>query len=218
MDNMENPLYLFDREKNKKIVGIDEAGRGPLAGPVVACAAILKNYDNSLETINDSKKLTEKKREQLFDVIMQNFHVGVGLSTPNEIDEINILNATFLAMRRAVAQLKENFSQIDLENDYLVLVDGNFNIKEYAGKQQFVIKGDGRSLSIAAASIIAKVTRDRMMIEEDKTYPIYGFKKHKGYGTKAHVKALKENGPSPIHRESFLKNILGGTNLTLDFS
>lgn len=218
MENIENPLLLFDKEKGSKIVGIDEAGRGPLAGPVVACAAILKNYHESLVTINDSKKLTEKKREKLFDVIKEHFHIGIGISTPNEIDDINILNATFLAMRRAIDNLKENFENIDLENDYLTLVDGNFNIKKYNGKQEPIIKGDGHSLSIAAASIIAKVTRDRIMSVEDKNYPIYGFEKHKGYGTKAHIKALKENGPSPIHRESFLKNILGDSNLTLDFS
>lgn len=218
MENIENSLLLFDKEKGSKIVGIDEAGRGPLAGPVVACAAILKNYHESLVTINDSKKLTEKKREKLFDVIKEHFHIGIGISTPNEIDDINILNATFLAMRRAIDNLKENFENIDLENDYLTLVDGNFNIKKYNGKQEPIIKGDGHSLSIAAASIIAKVTRDRIMSVEDKNYPIYGFEKHKGYGTKAHIKALKENGPSPIHRESFLKNILGDSNLTLDFS
>ncbi|MGF6905573.1 ribonuclease HII [Fusobacterium sp. PH5-44] len=218
MEIIENPLLLFDKEKGNNIVGVDEAGRGPLAGPVVACAAILKNYNKSLITINDSKKLTEKKRENLFDIIKDHFYTGVGIADPNEIDEINILNATFLAMIRAIEDLKKNFDNIDLENDYLTLVDGNFNIKNYNGKQEPIIKGDGHSLSIAAASIIAKVTRDRIMLIEDKKYPIYGFEKHKGYGTKAHIKALKENGPSPIHRESFLKNILGDSNLTLDFS
>jgi len=224
MDNIKNPLYLFDMEKKEQIIGVDEAGRGPLAGPVVACAAILKNYATSLDDINDSKKLTEKKREILFDIIMENFYTGVGISSPAEIDDINILNATFLAMRRAIGNLKENlenkenFYNIDIENDYLILIDGNFNIKEYHGKQEPIIKGDGQSLSIAAASVIAKVTRDRIMIEEDKNYPIYGFKKHKGYGTKEHIKSLIANGPSPIHRESFLKNIRGEINLTLDFS
>lgn len=218
MKNIENLLLLFDEKKSDRIVGVDEAGRGPLAGPVIACAAILKNYDESLITINDSKKLTEKKREKLFNVIKEHFHIGIGISTPDEIDDINILNATFLAMTRAINDLKENFENIDLENDYLTLVDGNFNIKNYNGKQEPIIKGDGHSLSIAAASIIAKVTRDRIMSVEDKNYPAYGFEKHKGYGTKEHIKALRENGPSPIHRKSFLKNILGPTNLTLDFS
>lgn len=204
--NIEEPkmtLHEFDLSKGEIVIGVDEAGRGPLAGNVVAAAAILKKYSNDLDEINDSKKLTEKKREKLFDVIMENFYIGVGEATPEEIDEINILNATFLAMRRALENLKKQCS-----TDHLVLVDGNFKIREYEGEQEFVIKGDAKSLSIAAASIIAKVTRDREMIEEGKKYPEYKFEKHKGYGTKLHKEKLLELGVLPIHRKSFLNKII----------
>ena len=206
VENIEEPkmtLHEFDLSKGEIVIGVDEAGRGPLAGNVVAAAAILKKYSNDLDEINDSKKLTEKKREKLFDVIMENFYIGVGEATPEEIDEINILNATFLAMRRALKNLKKQCS-----TDYLVLVDGNFKIREYEGEQEFVIKGDAKSLSIAAASIIAKVTRDREMIEEGKKYPEYKFEKHKGYGTKLHKEKLLELGVLPIHRKSFLNKII----------
>ena len=204
--NIEEPkmtLHEFDLSKGEIVIGVDEAGRGPLAGNVVAAAAILKKYSSDLDEINDSKKLTEKKREKLFDVIMENFYIGVGEATPEEIDEINILNATFLAMRRALENLKKQCS-----TDHLVLVDGNFKIREYEGEQEFVIKGDAKSLSIAAASIIAKVTRDREMIEEGKKYPEYKFEKHKGYGTKLHKEKLLELGVLPIHRKSFLNKII----------
>ncbi len=206
IENIEEPkmtLHEFDLSKGEIVIGVDEAGRGPLAGNVVAAAAILKKYSSDLDEINDSKKLTEKKREKLFDVIMENFYIGVGEATPEEIDEINILNATFLAMRRALENLKKQCS-----TDYLVLVDGNFKIREYEGEQEFVIKGDAKSLSIAAASIIAKVTRDREMIEEGKKYPEYKFEKHKGYGTKLHKEKLLELGVLPIHRKSFLNKII----------
>ena len=206
IENIEEPkmtLHEFDLSKGEIVIGVDEAGRGPLAGNVVAAAAILKKYSSDLDDINDSKKLTEKKREKLFDVIMENFYIGVGEATPEEIDEINILNATFLAMRRALENLKKQCS-----TDYLVLVDGNFKIREYEGEQEFVIKGDAKSLSIAAASIIAKVTRDREMIEEGKKYPEYKFEKHKGYGTKLHKEKLLELGVLPIHRKSFLNKII----------
>lgn len=206
VENIEEPkmtLHEFDLSKGEIVIGVDEAGRGPLAGNVVAAAAILKKYSSDLDEINDSKKLTEKKREKLFDVIMENFYIGVGEATPEEIDEINILNATFLAMRRALENLKKQCS-----TDYLVLVDGNFKIREYEGEQEFVIKGDAKSLSIAAASIIAKVTRDREMIEEGKKYPEYKFEKHKGYGTKLHKEKLLELGILPIHRKNFLNKII----------
>jgi ribonuclease HII len=206
VENIEEPkmtLHEFDLSKGEIVIGVDEAGRGPLAGNVVAAAAILKKYSSDLDEINDSKKLTEKKREKLFDVIMENFYIGVGEATPEEIDEINILNATFLAMRRALENLKKQCS-----TDHLVLVDGNFKIREYEGEQEFVIKGDAKSLSIAAASIIAKVTRDREMIEEGKKYPEYKFEKHKGYGTKLHKEKLLELGVLPIHRKSFLNKII----------
>ena len=187
---MDNPLYLYDLEY-KNVIGVDEAGRGPLAGPVVAAAVMLKEYTEELDEINDSKKLTEKKREKLYDVIMKNFDVAVGISTVEEIDKLNILNADFLAMRRALNDLKS----IRNEKEYTVLVDGNLKIKEYVGKQFPIVKGDAKSLSIAAASIIAKVTRDRFMKDLASIYPDYCFERHKGYGTKAHIEVIK--GPLP---------------------
>lgn len=200
---MENNLFEFDKNLNEPIIGVDEAGRGPLAGPVVAAAAILKEYNEELDPINDSKKLTEKKREKLFDIIYKYFDVGIGIVDAQEIDEINILNATFLAMRKAIKDLNCKDS-----DKILVLVDGNLLIREYSGRQENLIKGDAKSLSIAAASIIAKVTRDRMMIDEGKKYPEYDFHKHKGYGTKAHREAIFKFGIKPIHRKTFLTKIL----------
>lgn len=194
-----NNLYEFDKSFNKVIIGIDEAGRGPLAGPVVASAVIIKEYSQEFEMINDSKKLSEKKREELFDIIIEKCQVGVGIATVEEIDEINILNATFLAMRRAIE---------DLEEEGYVLVDGNHLIREYAGEQKFVIKGDSLSLSIAAASIVAKVSRDRIMEKTGEKYPEYEFAKHKGYGTKLHREKILEFGASPVHRRTFLRKIL----------
>ena len=195
-------MYEFDMEYGD-IIGIDEAGRGPLAGPVVAAAVKIKNIVPEFELINDSKKLSEKKREFLFDVIMENCYVGVGVVDAPKIDEINILNATFLGMRKAINGLKEQGVEWNL-----ALVDGNHKIREYTENQEPIIKGDGKSLAIAAASIIAKVTRDRMMVESGKEYPVYQFEKHKGYGTKAHREAIVENGPCKYHRISFLGNIL----------
>ena len=157
-----NKMLEFDREYGENIIGIDEAGRGPLAGPVVASAVKIINYVEEFHMINDSKKLTEKKREFLFDIILANCEVGVGISNEKEIDDINILNATFLAMRRAIEDLEASGSTFDL-----ALIDGNHKIREYDKPQEFVIKGDGKSLSIAAASIIAKVTRDRIMVKYD---------------------------------------------------
>lgn len=210
----QSELYRFDLQYGS-VIGVDEAGRGPLAGPVAAAAVILKEEVISdkknleliqqLLEINDSKKLTEKKRESLFDTINKCFYVGVGVADHLEIDEINILNATFLAMRRALEELKAKGINIE---DKIVLIDGNHKIKKYDGKQEFVIKGDAKSLSIAAASIIAKVTRDRVMVDLEKKYPIYEFEKHKGYGTKKHRELLLKYGPCRIHRKSFLKKIL----------
>lgn len=197
-----NSLYLFDLEQGD-IIGIDEAGRGPLAGPVVAAAVKIKEYHEEFEKINDSKKISEKTREKLFDIILENCEVGIGIATSEEIDEINILNGTFLAMRRAIEELKTKIEVIPK-----ALIDGNHKIREYSGEQEPVIKGDGKSLAIAAASIIAKVTRDTMMKEVAKEYPEYEFEKHKGYGTKKHREILLEKGPTPIHRKSFLKKIL----------
>lgn len=195
-------LYNFDMEQGN-IAGVDEAGRGPLAGPVVAAAVKINEYHDFFKKINDSKKLSEKKREMLFDKIISYCHVGVGIATVEEIDRVNILNATFLAMNRALEDLKEDKILFDK-----VLVDGNKLIKGYDGKQEFVIKGDAKSLSIAAASIIAKVTRDRIMLKYAEEYPEYFFEKHKGYGTKLHREILLEKGALPIHRKTFLKKIL----------
>ncbi|MBR2861220.1 MAG: ribonuclease HII [Clostridia bacterium] len=180
------------------IGGIDEAGRGPLAGPVCAACVIL-DPNNIPEGLNDSKKLSEKKREKLFDEIMACATVSCVLVDEKTIDEINILEATKLAMRRAVEKLS-------VTPDYL-LIDGNFTIGSIKN-EQFVIGGDAKSQSIAAASIIAKVTRDRFMLELDKQYPQYNFAKHKGYGTKEHIEKIRAFGPSPCHRASFLTKIL----------
>ncbi len=186
----------------KTICGIDEAGRGPLAGPVYAAAVILP-LGLEIDGLNDSKKLSEKKREQLFDVICEKaIAYSVGIATEKEIDEINILNATFLAMKRAVDGLS-------VKPDY-ALVDGNRYPKiKNDFKEEVVVKGDAKSMSIAAASIIAKVSRDRFMLEMTEKYPEYCFEKHKGYGTKLHYEKILEYGPSPIHRMSFLKKLYG---------
>ena len=198
-----NSLREFDETYEGTVLGVDEAGRGPLAGVVVAGAVIIPEYFSELDEINDSKKLTEKKREKLFEIIMEKCIVGIGISDEKEIDEVNILNATFSAMRKAISQVTEK-AEFDV-----VLVDGNHKIKGYMGKQEEVIKGDAKSLSIAAASIVAKVTRDRMMLEVAKEFPEYNFAKHKGYGTKLHCEILLEKGPCKYHRKSFLKKILG---------
>ena len=196
-------LYEFDKEKGD-ILGVDEAGRGPLAGPVVAAAVKIHQYHDFFEMINDSKKLSEKKREELFDKILTYCDVGVGIASVEEIDEVNILEATFIAMNRAIEDISKN-SDVTFDT---VLVDGNKLIKKYNGKQEFLVKGDAKSLSIAAASIIAKVTRDRIMLKFAEIYPEYHFEKHKGYGTKLHREILLEKGVLPIHRKTFLKKIL----------
>lgn len=194
---------LYEKEaKNKGFVnvcGVDEAGRGPLAGPVCAAAVILKD-NQIIEGVNDSKKLTEKKREALFDVIKNEvLDYSIAFSTVEEIEEMNILNATMLAMKRAVEGL-------NTKADY-ALIDGNrFPPLDIQG--EYVIKGDAKSMSIAAASILAKVSRDRLCYEYAEKYPEYGFDKHKGYGTKAHTEAILKYGPCEIHRLSFLKKIL----------
>ena len=203
MEDKMNNLREFDETYEGTVLGVDEAGRGPLAGAVVAGAVIIPEYFSELDGINDSKKLTEKKREKLFEIIIEKCIVGIGISDEKEIDEVNILNATFYAMRKAISQVTEK-AEFDV-----VLVDGNHKIKGYMGKQEEVIKGDAKSLSIAAASIVAKVTRDRMMLEVAKEFPEYNFAKHKGYGTKLHREILLEKGPCKYHRKSFLKKILG---------
>jgi len=189
----ENRKYA---EGYKAVCGCDEAGRGPLCGPVVAAAVILPR-DVVIEGLNDSKKLTEKKREKLFDVIKERaVAYAIAEASPEEIDDINILNASMLAMRRAVEALPHPAD--------FALIDGNcsrgFNIPT-----ETVVKGDATSASIAAASILAKVTRDRGCALLDKEYPEYGIAKHKGYPTKEHMEAVRTHGPSPIHRKSFLK-------------
>ena len=192
-------LKEFERKYDECefICGIDEAGRGPLAGPVVAGAVILDKTKEILY-LNDSKKLSEKKREALFDEIMEKaIAVGVGIVDEKVIDDINILQATYKAMRMAIDNLKVK-PQI-LLNDAVIIPDVDI-------PQEKIIKGDAKSVSIAAASIIAKVTRDRLMTEYDEKYPDYGFAGHKGYGTAAHIDKIKEVGPCPIHRRSFIKN------------
>ncbi len=181
------------------ICGIDEVGRGPLAGPVVAGAVILP-ADCDILYINDSKKLSEKKREELYEVIMEKaVAVGIGMVGPGRIDEINILQATYEAMREAIGKLT-------VKPD--ILLNDAVTIPGVAIRQVPIIKGDAKSISIGAASIVAKVTRDRLMVEYDKVMPEYGFASNKGYGAAAHIEALKKYGPSPIHRASFIGNFV----------
>lgn len=184
---------------NKLICGVDEAGRGPLAGPVCAAAVILPP-DLIIEGVNDSKKLSAKKREKLYDEICEkSIDYSIAYATVEEIDNINILNATHLAMERSVNGLKNSPD--------VVLVDGN-SLPKWKYNSEAIIKGDTLSHSIACASILAKVTRDRLMIEESKKYSHYFFEKHKGYGTKLHIDMIREHGPCEIHRKSFLRKIL----------
>jgi ribonuclease HII len=226
------------------VIGVDEAGRGPLAGPVVACAAALKSFQTTLafghpslskegkgevviswDLVRDSKKLSEKQREKVFDFIHENFHVGIGICDHKTIDRINILEASFLAMKKAISSLERAItnnqetktkqtpnSKSQISNELkttnqkprtVVLVDGNKEIPNFSMEQMAVIGGDGIVKSISAASIVAKVTRDRIMMEMHKKYPVYGFDHHKGYGTKLHMDALKKHGPCEIHRQSF---------------
>lgn len=191
----------FDREYKiyGTVCGIDEAGRGPLCGPVVAAAVILPDEYNILY-INDSKKLSEKKREEVYkEIDKYAVTYGVGIVSPERIDEINILQATYEAMRTAIHKLSVTPD---------ILLNDAVTIPMVDIKQVPIIKGDAKSQSIAAASIMAKVTRDHLMEEYDKLYPEYGFAKHKGYGTAAHIKAIKEYGPCPIHRRTFIKNFI----------
>ena len=190
-------LMVYERKFADKgyIAGIDEVGRGPLSGPVVACACILAT-DHRILYLNDSKKLSEKKREELYDVIMNEaVAVGLGMVTPKRIDEINILQATYEAMREAISKLR-------VKPD--ILLNDAVTIPQAGIPQVPIIGGDRKSVSIAAASIVAKVTRDRMMVEYDEMFPGYAFAKNKGYGTAEHIAALKEFGPCPIHRRTFI--------------
>ena len=197
-------LWLYENaafaEGFETVCGVDEAGRGPLAGPVCAAAVILPK-GLVIEGLNDSKKLTDKKRRELFDIITENaVSYGIAMASEQEIDEINILQATFLAMQRAIDQL-------NIRPD-LALIDGN-RAKDFGLPVRTIVKGDGLSASIAAASVLAKVTRDRLMEELDGKYPQYGFAVHKGYGTKRHYEALRQYGPCEIHRRTFLKKFYG---------
>lgn len=197
---MEN-MYIYERKYAdfEFICGIDEVGRGPLAGPVVAGAVILPK-DCDILYLNDSKKLSEKMRESLYDEIMDKaVATGIGMVSPQRIDEINILQATYEAMRMAIDNLK-------VKPD--LLLNDAVTIPEVTIKQVPIIKGDAKSASIAAASIIAKVTRDRLMVQYEEVLPGYGFASNKGYGSAAHIQALKELGVTPIHRESFIKNLI----------
>ncbi len=190
---------IYD-EGFRLLCGVDEAGRGPLAGPVCAAAVILP-VGLEIPGLNDSKKLTEKKREELFDVITaQALSFGIAFASVEEIEERNILNATFLAMNRAIAQLDPQ--------PELALIDGNRNTGIEA-PSRCVVKGDARCADIAAASVLAKVSRDRVMLDLAKQYPQYHFEQHKGYGTKLHYEALDAYGPSPVHRMSFLRKWRG---------
>jgi len=190
------------KEKGYKLVcGVDEAGRGPLAGPVCAAAVILPD-DCEIEGLNDSKKLSEKKREALFPVICEKaIAYSIAYGSVEEIEKFNILEATYIAMNRAIEGL-------GTAADY-ALIDGNRVPKGIKIPCETVIKGDSKSCSVAAASILAKVTRDRLLLEYDKQYPEYNFKKHKGYGTKEHTDLILKYGVSPVHRPSFLKKLLG---------
>ena len=193
----EDELSLYS-DKIQYICGIDEAGRGPLAGPVVVGAVILPK-DSFIEGVNDSKKISEKKREKIYERIIENaISYSVGIVDEEGIDEINILNATKLALTTAIKGL-------EVKPD-LILVDALNNIDTCGIPYKSIIKGDANEYSIAAASIIAKVTRDRIMGQWDEIYPEYGFAKHKGYGTAAHIQVIKEKGPCKIHRKSFIKN------------
>jgi len=211
---MDSATFAFEQryaaQGYNPVVGIDEAGRGPLAGPVVAAACTLKHPEKILaqehlddalwDFVRDSKKVSVRKREEVFAFIQQQYYSGVGIISVETIDRINILQATFLAMKGALTALK---AKTTLSEQTLILIDGNQNIPQISLQQKTVTKGDAKVKAIAAASIIAKVTRDRMMIEYATLFPQYGFDKHKGYGTKMHMDALKKHGATPLHRMSF---------------
>lgn len=198
------PDFFYEEKARKNgygiICGVDEAGRGPLAGPVFAAAVVLPK-DCVIEGLDDSKKLTEKKREALFDVITEKaVAYNISYATVNEIEEFNILEATYMAMNRAVDGLS-------VPADF-ALIDGNRMPRNIKIPCETIVKGDSKSYSVAAASVLAKVSRDRLLAEYDRIYPQYGFAKHKGYGTKAHYEAIKKYGVCELHRISFLKNVL----------
>jgi ribonuclease HII len=220
-------IATFEKEKALQnegyhiIAGVDEVGRGPLAGPVVTAACVIKDIadfdvvidEGMWKLVRDSKKLSEKQREEVFEFIREKFYLGIGKCSPKAIDEINILQATLLAMKKSVEALEKD---IDKNNAYqdaqkmIVMIDGNQLIPNFTREQVCVTQGDNISKSIAAASIIAKVARDKIISQYDKKYPEYEFARHKGYGTKIHMEALEKYGATPIHRKSFkpVKNVL----------
>ena len=204
---IEEEIYLKGAQS---ISGIDEAGRGPLAGPVVVACVVMPR-DSMIEGVNDSKKVSEKKREKLYDEIIQEaIAYGVGIISQEEIDKINILNATKEGLTLAIKEMEKDLKekQRGFEKPEIILVDALTKIDTDHIPYRSIIKGDAKSYSIAAASIIAKVTRDRIMREWDEVYPMYGFAKHKWYGTASHIAAIKEYGLCPLHRRSFVKNIV----------
>ena len=204
---IEEELYL---QGVTSIAGIDEAGRGPLAGPVVVACVVMPR-DSMIEGVNDSKKVSEKKREKLYDQIIEaSIAYGVGIISQTEIDRINILNATKEGLTAAIKEMEKNLQERKrgFDKPEIILVDALTKIDTDHIPYRSIIKGDAKSYSIAAASIIAKVTRDRIMRQWDEVYPMYGFAKHKGYGTAAHISAIKEYGLCPLHRRSFVKNIV----------
>ena len=204
---IEEELY---KKGTTSIAGIDEAGRGPLAGPVVVACVVMPR-DSMIEGVNDSKKVSEKKREKLYEEITNEaLGCGVGIISQEEIDKINILNATKEGLTLAIKNLEKDLQEKnrDFQKPEIILVDALTKIDTDHIPYRSIIKGDSKSYSIAAASIIAKVTRDRIMREWDEVYPVYGFEKHKGYGTAAHIAAIKEYGICPLHRRSFVKNIV----------
>ena len=193
------------------IAGIDEAGRGPLAGPVVVACVVMPK-DSMIEGVNDSKKVSEKKREKLYEQIIEDaIAYGVGIISQEEIDRINILNATKKGLTLAIKEMERDLKEKkrNIEKPDIILVDALTKIDTDGISYKSIIKGDAKSYSIASASIIAKVTRDRIMRQWDEVYPVYGFAKHKGYGTANHISAIKEYGLCPLHRHSFVKNIVG---------
>lgn len=212
----------FEKERERSlegytsVVGVDEAGRGPLAGPVVAAAAAYRDQadfavpeelEKLMRFVRDSKTLSERKRDEMYEFVREHFLVGVGVVHSGTIDRMNILEATFLAMKEAVADVKRAIGAergaAAAAKDMVLLVDGNMRIPNLSAAQEAVVGGDALVRSIGAASVIAKVTRDRMMLEYDRAYPAYGFARHKGYGTKEHMDALRRYGACPIHRRSF---------------
>ena len=204
---IENDLYS---QGITSIAGIDEAGRGPLAGPVVVACVVMQK-DSMIEGVNDSKKVAEKKRERLYEeIINEAVAYGVGIISQEEIDRINILNATKEGLTTAIKEMERDLreKQREFEKPEIILVDALTKIDTDHIPYRSIIKGDAKSYSIAAASIIAKVTRDRIMRQWAEVYPMYGFEKHKGYGTAAHIAAIREYGLCPLHRRSFVKNIV----------